>query len=619
MTRIQPRHMIRTKKEITLSLVLTMLAAVALSVDGSVLNENASFLTILLDEIHGLNLGITVITVFLFAFEIRILRFVKQNSSIETCLASMILAFFMIIGLSFSANGDLSFILANGRQALFSALVFAGFVFLFEVVVSFLFFGMSRLSDDISSPNRSTNLQRIQWKYFWILIIAWLPFMVVFWPGSVPHDGYLTVNMAFGVQPFTNHHPWPLTYVIKLLMPIGFKISDNWGVFVCTALFYLIEAYCYSRVCRIVAGWSRKAGKITLLFFAIVPIWGMYAQALQKDGLFSAVYALFFAECILAYFEREQVVTGKQRMLQMVKLLALGIATCHLRNNGIYLCVPQLVVLTALTISKNKKHWRIRAEYVTCMVVILVVYYLTQGPIMRYLGIKQTRPAEMLSIPFQQTARYLKYYPDDITDEEFQTIHAILPDDNLGKNYNPDFADPVKNKYRPKATRKEMKAYFRTWFSLLKRHPKVYIESFIAGSFGYYYPFSVRKTLGTYQNYMKEPEGSLLDNGFDFHFVVGNGIREKMTRYTELWKNVPVLSLIMNPGTYAWLLILAGLFILHKKQQRIAVLNLISPLLNIAVCMASPVNGFPRYAMPLMACMPIIVVFSLYVRKSSEN
>ena len=65
-------------------------------------------------------------------------------------------------------------------------------------------------------------------------------------------------------------------------------------------------------------------------------------------------------------------------------------------------------------------------------------------------GVKPGGKQEMLSIPFQQTARYVKYYGNDVSTEEEKVIRKVLDYDTIGKNYDPDLSDPVKNTYKQK-------------------------------------------------------------------------------------------------------------------------------------------------------------------------
>lgn len=51
---------------------------------------------------------------------------------------------------------------------------------------------------------------------------------------------------------------------------------------------------------------------------------------------------------------------------------------------------------------------------------------------------------ESLSVPFQQTARYVRDYGDEVTEEVKEAIDSILRYDLLASKYNPNLSDPVK-------------------------------------------------------------------------------------------------------------------------------------------------------------------------------
>ena len=68
--------------------------------------------------------------------------------------------------------------------------------------------------------------------------------------------------------------------------------------------------------------------------------------------------------------------------------------------------------------------------------VLLPVFKITSGSI-----------RETLSIPFQQTARYSKYHSDELSKEDIAIIDKVLVYDTLAERYDPELADPVKNKF----------------------------------------------------------------------------------------------------------------------------------------------------------------------------
>ncbi len=106
------------------------------------------------------------------------------------------------------------------------------------------------------------------------------------------------------------------------------------------------------------------------------------------------------------------------------------------------------------------------------MVAFWEVY---QKAILPMAGVKPGGKQEMLSIPFQQTARYVKYYGNDVSTEEEKVIRKVLDYDTIGKNYDPDLSDPVKNTYKQKD--EYLKDYFNIWFEMLKKHPTAYIQA----------------------------------------------------------------------------------------------------------------------------------------------
>lgn len=79
--------------------------------------------------------------------------------------------------------------------------------------------------------------------------------------------------------------------------------------------------------------------------------------------------------------------------------------------------------------------------------------------------------------------------------------------------------------------------------------------------------------------------------------------------YDELWMRAPGLGLILSAGTYTWLTLLLMGYLLVKKQWKKLLIFAI-PVLNILICVVSPVNGMIRYMWPVMTIMPMLVWWS---------
>ena len=57
---------------------------------------------------------------------------------------------------------------------------------------------------------------------------------------------------------------------------------------------------------------------------------------------------------------------------------------------------------------------------------------------------------EMLSVPLQQTARFVKYHEEDVSASDKEIIDSIVDYSILADNYDPRIADPIKGNYRDK-------------------------------------------------------------------------------------------------------------------------------------------------------------------------
>ena len=305
------------------------------------------------------------------------------------------------------------------------------------------------------------------------------------------------------------------------------------------------------------------------MFFSVVPAFGGYAQAVIKDNIFTALLALFFIIYIDICIQHGKNIEIKK----MVILFLVGMMVCLSRNNGVYIVIPSMVCLT-LYVQKE------RSRYVILLICLMVCYQGLEGYVAPQLGVEKGSVKEVLSIPFQQTARYIKEYPEEVTLKEKKAINDILSYDGIKENYNPEISDFVNN------------------------------------TFSYYYPFYNEKVLGDYQFYIK---GAPVATGyFDIHYITPVKIRTVLAEYAQIWKKVPGFSQLVDPGFYTWILLLLAGYLIYRKRTR-DILLLIGPAINILICIASPVNGLLRYALPLMACTPLLIYLTVREEKESET
>lgn len=590
------------RKESTVSKLFPVFAGlitgIAISIQGGVY-EGVSFISILRNECNGIGLDKMIVSIAVFWFYINQWYLLSKIKHVGIKVLATVFSICMIIGMSLSSNGNLQFITKSFPQFLIAAIVFVGYYNLFLVSITFLFHWIDL--DKFQEFAAKISLERfVKYPSFIVsvvvIIVGWIPYIVFFLPGSVPWDGRRQISEGVGYTTMTNHHPWLVSEFMGLLMKIGQRISDNTGIFLIVFTFMTIEILCYSFACCKIKKYTNNIliYGLSVLYFALLPAFGAFAGVVIKDGLNAALVAYFMTVFIECCFK------ARQKSLSTKDFVWLGIAAvlvCITRKNGIYLVLPQCFGLAVWVTKKNQ----VIGVFILCF-SILGIQIITDIKLPEYLGVIKGSEKEMLSIPFQQTARYLLYFPEEVTEEERVAIEQVLPFEQIAEVYYPEKSDAVKNKYRGEAGSQELTQYFKAWYSMFKKHPGVYFEAALEGSYGYYYPFRNCNASERYFLYIQPaPEGDMY-----WHYRFSNEIRRQVEAYAELWVKVPVFAQLMNPGTYTWFLLIMTVYLIYRKRTKGIVLYIAS-FMNILICIASPVNGLVRYTLPLMACIPLLI------------
>lgn len=595
--------------------LLALLTAMSFSMTGE-LQRKGTFLQKLAKEMDGRNAEFLLIFIGAVLLYAKTWESFKRTSNWVTHLLSAFFAGCMVIGLSFTAIESWEFIFYNKKQLLIALMTFCGFWILLDFLLSLLY---SYLANRKIAENRM-KLPLVMQKHpllfaFLIIEICWAPYFILCFPGSVPFDGWRQIWMYNGYSEFYNLHPWQTTLLIGWLMDLGCHISDNIGVFTVVLVFSLIESFCYSVACSKIYKWRKSAAAYLLsaLFFGCVPLFGSFAQAILKDSLFTGLLCCYVAVLL------DICITGKNGTVisQWLCLFISGLSVCIGRKNGIYIVLPSMI-LTAVYVERKK--WKI-------IVITMISLFLLQGvvspKIATAIGVAPGSVRAMLAIPLQQTARYVRAYPEDVTEEEKAAINAVMDFDQLGAIYNPENYDPVKLNFAAKMDalsqeerNSRLSEYFKAWRSMFLKHPGIYVEATLHGSYGYFYPFHECGVQKLFQFGTKKE----IRKHFAVKYVFPRRIRNIITGWSYLWLKFPVTAQLMNPGMYTWILLIAAGYLFYRKRG-LGIFALAAPALNVAVCVASPINGLVRYAIPLLACLPAIVCWSLAYseKESAEN
>ena len=450
---------------------------------------------------------------------------------------------------------------------------------------------------------------------FSIIFISFIIFMIAFYPIILSPDPSFQIKQFFNVRTkyadyanlldetvfLTNHHPVVHTLLLGGCLKLGrILINDNFGLFIysfiqsiflASTLAYTIK-YLKDNKC------SNKILLVLLGIYAFVPMYAMYAVSGVKDTIYTCFvmwYVIFLDKIVR---------TKKISTKEIVLFIAVLIGVELFRNNGIYVIVLSLPF--AIVYSKE-----LRKKLFIVFLISISFYGVFDKVILPYYKITPGSVRETLSIPFQQTARYVKYYDEDLTKKEIKVIDKVLDYDTIADRYNPTLADPVKNKYNKDATSEDLKEYLKVWFKCFFRHPLVYIEATLHNIYGY---FSPQQT--NWYVYFKYDTRITQDNLVNYHYNKLGALRMLLSGYGQGYPYLPIIGLLANIGFNTWVLLGLALYSILKKKKELLIV--LSPLLvSLLICIASPANTYFRYTMPYVFMLPSL--FILFCKRFKEQ
>lgn len=546
----------------------------------------------------------------------------KYQSLSITCL-SHLFAFFMIMGHSYLTVGSWNLIFGGPETFVYSLVTYLGFYFAFDLGLKKLFWVVDQYPVD-SDESKMSKLKRWFHKYpflisLLVLLICWLPYILAFYPAILSPDPTFQIKQFLGIPNkysdyvilldpnviITNHHPVLQTILLGGLTKIGIMLgSINLGLF----LHSLVQIVVMSSVLAYTIYYMNKQKVsfryqlLMLVLYSLNPVFPFYVMSAVKDTIFSAFVILYILYLYDFIKHQKQLVISIGKMVRLILLMVL---ITLFRNNGVYIVLLSFPFI--IMICKN-----LRMKLFFAFGCTLLIYYSFNNLLLSSLKITDGSIREMLSIPFQQTARYVKEHSKEMTTYELETINKILDVDTLADRYKPEIADPVKNEYNRYATNEDLKKYFKVWFLELTKHPDTYIQATLNNTYGYVYPEAMRW-------YIYYPYYSLInEDGFDYHYNGLSGLRSILSAYGISFPFVPVIGLMNRVGMNVWLSFILIGYIIHIKKYKY-IIYVLPAIITFLVCLASPVNTYYRYIMPIALAMPLMIGLLIDLKRREEK
>lgn len=526
-------------------------------------------------------------------------------------ILSLLFTIFTVIGNSFMITDSFKFLYQDFLHIL-CAIIFAIIVF---ILIRYIINGYYNILDKSSEKELKVNKFTKFFNEhpfivsFIIIVICWLPYFISFYPAILSPDPTFQIKQFFHIPNkysdyvvlldpnviITNHHPVLHTLLLGGSLKLGHMMgNDNLGLFIYIIIqsITLIGTLSYTIKFLKRIGLSDKYRLICLIIYALIPVFPLYTMTCVKDVFFGSFVILFISYLYL-------ILTDKLNKKEMICFILVSLLMALVRNNGIYVLLLTLIPLIFIKL-KNKK------QYLIILIIPICLYYSYDKFILPAFKITPTSVREMLSIPFQQTARYVKYHEDKVSSKEKDAIDQVLGYDTLKKRYNSEKSDPVKNEYNRYATKKDLMNYFKYWFKGFFKAPVTYIEATISNTYGYLYPAKTNWYI-----YYDNDERIRTEDHFNYHLNKLNHTRKILKNYGLVFPYIPIIGMFVNIGFNSWLLLIMLSFLIIKKQYK-KCLYLLPAFILLLTCFASPVNCYFRYSLPYIFAMPLM--FGMFIK-----
>jgi len=513
---------------------------------------------------------------------------IKSGSSkFLACFFSLCLLF----GKSYHDLASWDYCFGSAINFIKFCLCFCGYTTLFYTLIGIICQSLTNLS--LTDDKDHFFMHHAFAKAFAILAIVYFIPTLISYPGTLCWDVIGQIEQVTKNTGYSAHHPLAHTLLVGGLTQLGYNLFGTYepGLFVYMIIQVLMLAAALAMTIAILAKRNVKCIWLCslLLLYCISPIYTNIVSVAIKDVPYSA-FTIGYGVCFFLLMENPSYLHSK-KYIGFFLLMQLG--TILMRNNGLVMIL--LTGVLSLIYIWEKYNTKEKIQYcLSSFVLSIVLGTLLSTLLVQITNATETSAGEMLSIPFQQTARYLQLYGSELSLAEQQAIEEILGSvEEVAQKYDPESSDPVKALYDKTSTTNELISYLGAWATGLFKHPLVYIEAFFAHIYGWFTPGvsnAIRYETDLEENY-------ILQKALIFFY-----------RFAD---RISLLSILQNVGAYVW-----GMFFItfyHIRNKKHDLITASIPLwISLLVCMLSPCYIYhPRYALPILFLLPFLYVITL--------
>lgn len=447
-----------------------------------------------------------------------------------------------------------------------------------------------------------------------IIIIGWIPYLVLYFPGFYFSDSIISVSQALGLSKLNNHHPVMYAMFLRMCICIagGAKeITKGLAIYSVVQMLYMAYVLAYF------ANWLKTRFfmkkwiiGIVIIVFSTCPYIAQYSIAIWKDPIFSVTIVLVTVLLYDILLHRDCSVKIKSFLL--IKLFLAIIIMNFSRNNGIYINIAILCIAIFSLLKASTR--KIISRIISVCIVSIIVTFIITGPVYNKIGVvKDEQNVESYGIFLAQMARVV-VLDGDLSQQDREYMNDILPLEEYKSLYSPYCIDNLKWSADFDRTVLE-KDFFKRYFSILKKNPKICIEAWEYQTLGYW-ALNQKEV----NNYSKNITGGMPRNIYSDKPLGIEYLRlKKVDLESGGVKAFPYTGKFI-PVSYAnWLLIAIVVFALFKwKPEDMLV---VSPAVGLmaTLIIASPIFYWPRYGFAEQLLVPLFIIMILKRNDNEKN
>lgn len=332
----------------------------------------------------------------------------------------------------------------------------------------------------------STSLRARFLPYLLTLAIAWLPWLILTWPGSMRDDTLAQYLQSSGLHNYYTQHPLFDTLTFGLFWHIGSALGSP---LIGQALYTVTQAVLLAAGCALLLCYIRKIGSprwligLGLVYLATNYVVVGAITTMGKDSLHAVFYlplAVLFVEACLT---RGSVLARRPVAFAFVILL---FATIVSKRTALIIVLCAGCCLLAVCTPKGA-----RRRAFACLAVAIVVAQGVWTPLSAAATHANRSPGrEVWGLVTQPVARLAHDDPSAIDKVQRRRLNAIMNLDWAAAGINPHRTDETFRTLRehPRPTTAQQLAALQVWAQLGLAHPTEYATAYAGVTRGWWDP-----------------------------------------------------------------------------------------------------------------------------------